>query len=184
MRIIDLPAHDPDLIAQVAVVLVDGFRDVEPDAWPDQESALAEVQESLEPGRISRVALDETGAVLGWIGGISTYHGKAWELHPLVVAPIAQRRGVGRALVLDLEAQVRARGGLTILLGTDDTINRTSLGGVDLYPDVLAHAAGIRNLHDHPFGFYQRLGFEVVGVYPDVNGFGKPDILMAKRVEY
>jgi len=26
------------------------------------------------------------------------------------------------------------------------------------------------------------VGFVVVGVYPDVNGFGKPDILMAKRV--
>ena len=27
-----------------------------------------------------------------------------------------------------------------------------------------------------------RLGFVVVGVVPDANGFGKPDILMAKRV--
>ena len=182
MRIIDLPAHDTALITQVAAVLVEGFCEPEPEAWPDLESALAEVQESLQPGRISRVALDESGAVLGWIGGIPTYRGRAWELHPLVVAPAAQRRGVGRALVLDLEAQVQARDGLTILLGTDDTGNRTSLGGVDLYPDVLAHAAAIRNLRQHPFGFYQRLGFVVVGVYPDVNGFGKPDILMAKRV--
>ena len=35
---------------------------------------------------------------------------------------------------------------------------------------------------DHPAGFYQRMGFEVVGLIPDANGPGKPDILMAKRV--
>jgi aminoglycoside 6'-N-acetyltransferase I len=29
----------------------------------------------------------------------------------------------------------------------------------------------------------QKLGFSVVGVVPDANGLGKPDILMAKRVQ-
>jgi len=40
----------------------------------------------------------------------------------------------------------------------------------------------IKNLQQHPFEFYQLLGFEIVGLVPDANGFGKPDILMAKRV--
>jgi aminoglycoside 6'-N-acetyltransferase I len=30
--------------------------------------------------------------------------------------------------------------------------------------------------------FYRKLGFVIVGVVPDANGPGKPDILMAKRV--
>jgi aminoglycoside 6'-N-acetyltransferase I len=34
----------------------------------------------------------------------------------------------------------------------------------------------------NPLAFYQRVGFEIVGVIPDANGPGKPDILMAKRV--
>ncbi len=34
----------------------------------------------------------------------------------------------------------------------------------------------------HPFKFNQRLGFTVVGVLPDANGPGQPDIYMAKRV--
>jgi len=33
-----------------------------------------------------------------------------------------------------------------------------------------------------PFEFYQKCGFVIVGVVPDANGLGKPDILMAKRV--
>ena len=80
------------------------------------DAALAEVHEALAPGRICRVALDEAGAVLGWVGGIRGYGGNVWELHPLVVRPDRQRQGIGRALVADLEAQARARGGLTLWL--------------------------------------------------------------------
>ena len=88
----------------------------------------------------------------------------------------------GEALVADFEEQVRSRGGLMIYLGTDDENDQTSLSGVDLYPDPLTHLAQIKNIRKHPFEFYQKCGFAVVGVLPDANGFGKPDILMAKRV--
>lgn len=71
---------------------------------------------------------------------------------------------------------------MTLWLGTDDDDGRTSLGGVDLYPAVLDQLAAIRNLGGHPLGFYQRVGFTVVGCLPDANGPGKPDILLAKRV--
>ena len=46
---------------------------------------------------------------------------------------------------------------------------------------MLSHAASLRVI-DHPAGFYLRMGFEIVGLIPDANGPGKPDILMAKRV--
>jgi len=32
------------------------------------------------------------------------------------------------------------------------------------------------------YEFYQKLGFVIVGVMPDANSFGKPDIYLAKRV--
>ena len=99
-----------------------------------------------------------------------------------MVRPDNQRRGIGTALVADLEDHVRRRGGYTIWIGTDDENNQTSLGGVDLYPNVLDHLAAISNLNDHPYEFYQKVGFTVVGVIPDANGPGKPDIMMAKRV--
>jgi aminoglycoside 6'-N-acetyltransferase I len=144
--------------------------------------ALAEVRRSFDPERLSRVAVATSGAALGWIGGLPHYRGRTWELHPLVVRRDRQRQGIGRALVHDLEERVRERGAITIWLGTDDVDAQTSLAGVDLYPDVLGHGARIRNLRGHPYEFYQKLGYVVVGVLPDANGRGRPDIFMAKRV--
>jgi aminoglycoside 6'-N-acetyltransferase I len=182
MHIIDLCPDDQAAIQQTAALLVAGFKEHSPGAWPDMAAALKEVQASFGPDRISRVAVDEDGLVLGWIGGIGEYDGHVWELHPLVVHPDHQARGIGRALVLDLEERVRERGGITLRLGTDDEDNLTTLGGTDLYPNVLEHLANIRNLRNHPYEFYQKLGFVVVGVMPDANGPGKPDIYMAKRI--
>ncbi len=182
MHITDLGPTDESLIHQTAALLVEGFREHWPDAWPDMDSALAEVRESFGAARISRVALDADGSVAGWIGGIPEYDGLVWQLHPLVVRPDRQRRGIGRALVADLEQRVAERGALTLWLGTDDEDGMTSLAGVDLYPDILGQLARIRNLRGHPYTFYQKCGFVIIGVMPDANGPGKPDIYMAKRV--
>jgi aminoglycoside 6'-N-acetyltransferase I len=182
MHIVDLRSDDVAAIRQVAALLVEGFATNWPEAWPNMESALEEVGESFAAGRISRVALDEEGTVLGWIGGISHYRGHVWELHPLVVRVSQQGQGIGHALVADLEKRVRERGGLTITLGTDDVTGQTTLAGIDLFPHVWEHVTQIKNLKRHPYEFYQKQGFVIVGVMPDANGPGKPDILMAKSV--
>jgi aminoglycoside 6'-N-acetyltransferase I len=182
IRIVELQPHHTARIRQAAALLVVGFKEHWPDSWPDMESALEEVHEAVGDDRICRVAVGSGGKILGWIGGISEYDGHAWELHPLVVDPAYQGQGIGRALVADLEEQVRQRGGLTIYLGTDDEDGMTSLAGRDLYPNPLDHLARIENRRGHPFEFYQKVGYAVVGVIPDANGWGKPDILMAKRV--
>ncbi len=182
MRIVDLASADPQILEQVARLLYDGFRDHYPNACPDLKSGRVQVTSSLIPGRISRVAIHDDGTVLGWIGAIPDYNGHAWELHPLVVRPDFQGQGIGRALVADLERLISVPEGVTLFLGSDDEDNRTSLGGVDLYPDVTTHIINIKNLDRHPYEFYQKLGFVIVGLVPDANGPGKPDIIMAKRV--
>lgn len=173
----DLVPGDHRAIEQIAALLQDVFPD-----WHDTfEEAREEVRESFEEDHLSLVARagDE---ILGWIGAIPMYD-YAWELHPLAVRESAQGQGVGKALVTALEERVRQRGGLTLYLGTDDDGDEpgTSAGGIDLYPDPLQHAA-VLEVIDHPAAFYRRLGYVVVGLIPDANGPGKPDILMAKRL--
>jgi aminoglycoside 6'-N-acetyltransferase I len=150
-------------------------------AWPDLHSARAEVVASLDPGGMSRVWLDGE-RVVGWIAGQAQYEGHVWELHPLVVAEGHRRRGIGRALVEDLELVAAARGGLTLWVGADDENGETSLAGRDLYERLPDAFREVTARGAHPYGFYHRLGFRIVGVMPDANGRGKPDIIMAKRI--
>jgi aminoglycoside 6'-N-acetyltransferase I len=182
VRIVDLTADHSELIDQAASLLHDAFRGRSLD-WQNLDSAREEVVVSLEAGKLSRVALDGAGNVAGWIGAMPRYGGHVWEIHPLVVGVSERRRGVGRALVRDLEQLVRQKGGVTLFAGSDDENDETSLSGVNLYADVPSAIRDIRNLKSHPYEFYVRLGFTVVGVMPDANGLGKPDIYLAKRVQ-
>ena len=182
VQIITLLPDDERAIEQVAALLIEGFKAHAPHAWPNMAAALEEVRELFGEDRISRIALDRNGEIVGWIGGLSHYDGNVWEIHPLVVKPSRQGGGIGRQLVRDFEDLVRERGGLTIWVGTDDEADMTTLAGVDLYPNLLDHLARIRNLRRHPYEFYQKLGFVLAGVMPDANGHGKPDIFLAKRI--
>lgn len=167
--------------SEVAAVLLAGFKQT--GRWPalTEEGAIEEVRESLADDRISRIAI-EAGSVVGWIAGQTSYAGQVFELHPIVVRPDRQSQGIGRLLVRDFEEQVATLGVMTVIVGADDEAGETSLSGVSLYPDPVQHLQTIRNMGQHPIGFYERLGYVVVGVIPDANGPGKPDIWMSKRL--
>jgi aminoglycoside 6'-N-acetyltransferase I len=179
-RIVDLAQIDAHGRAEAARILREALVHM-PSAYNGPNEAEAEVERMMiEDDRLGFAAF-EGDALVGWIGAIRTYdHG--WELHPLVVDPPRQRRGIGTLLVATLEAVARTEGALTLYLGTDDDYGGTNLFGRDLFPGVLEKAMGLEAVADHAFGFYRRLGYEVVGVMPDVNGPGRPDILMAKRI--
>lgn len=181
MRIFSFDGKDETLKHQMAQLLVDAFREHWADAWETFADGLEEVEEMCEAERICLVAVEDE-KLLGMIGGISQYDGNVWELHPLAVQPALQGRGIGRALVMAFEAQVRQRGGLTITLGTDDEDGMTSLANVDLYENGWDKIKNIQNFKGHPYEFYQKMGYVITGVVPDANGLGKPDIMMSKRV--
>lgn len=179
VRIADLVAANGVGRERCAELLLDGFRTLAPDAWPTLDEARETVDECLEQGpvRVARVH----DCIVGWIGGHHSY-GRVWEIHPLVVDAAHQRRGIGRMLVADLERVAAERGALTLELGSDDEIGLTSLFGVDLYPDPLEHLARLEDRGGHPFVFYRKCGYAITGVTPDANGFGQPDLHMAKRL--
>ncbi|CAN5882862.1 aminoglycoside N-acetyltransferase AAC(6')-Ii [soil metagenome] len=133
--------------------------------------------------------------LVGWIGALRSYrHG--WEIHPLVVAPDRQRRGVGSVLLAALEDRALRAGVQTLFLGSDDDYGGTSLFGRDLWPDEAVDKAGKSAVEvarqagtveatarGHAITFYRRHGYQIVGLLPDVNGKGQPDILMAKHLD-
>ena len=182
MQIVTFDGKDEGLKHQMAQLLVDAFREHWDDAWETFEDGLKEIEEMCEAERIFLIAVDDAGKLLGLIGGIPQYDGNVWELHPLAVQPGLHGKGIGRALVLAFEEQVRQRGGLTITLGSDDQDNMTSLSNVDLYENLWDKVKNIQNIKRHPYEFYQKMGYVITGVVPDANGLGKPDIMMSKRV--
>lgn len=182
IEIIDLKSCSKERLDGAARVLHESFKDDWPDAWPTIDDAVDEVSECMGEDRIGYVALGTDGSVMGWVGAIRAYNGRVWELHPLCVDVTRRGHGIGRALIERLEQEVARLKGLTIYLGTDDENDLTSLAGQDMYADTWEQIKNIKNNGRHPFSFYEKLGFKIVGVVPDANGYGKPDIMMAKRV--
>jgi aminoglycoside 6'-N-acetyltransferase I len=69
-----------------------------------------------------------------------------------------------------------------VILGTDDLSGSTSLSNVDLYDNTGGRIANIVCREHHSYEFYLKCGYSIIGVVPDANGIGKPDILMGKSV--
>lgn len=154
-----------------------------PCGYPTLEDAKAELRERLKPENTLLAAVED-GTVVGW-GGIlaPVYGGNVFELHPLVVRGDKRNRGIGRRIVRALEEVARSQGGLTIYLGADDEIGEgeTSLAQVDLYQDF---PEKLKNFTPgtHQAGFYLKIGYSLIGVMPDANGIGKPDLYFGKRL--
>lgn len=154
-----------------------------PSGYQTPGEAESEVEARCADEEWLGYGLLEGGRLIGWIGALRTY-AQGWEIHPLVVAPDCQRRGVGSALLAGLEERARREGVLTLYLGSDDDHGGTSLFGRDLWPDVAGHAATVEaTARGHALTFYRRHGYQVVGLLPDVNGKGRPDILLAKCLD-
>lgn len=181
MDLVDLALQSESIHEQAAVLLVEGFH--EPRGWSTVDAAGQEVRRVIDEGFARAMLEGET--LLGWVGGCPHpgYDGHVCELHPMVVRPGFRRRGIGRQLAAAFETEARRRGALTAFLGTDDDAGMTSLSDVDLYDNLPARLADVRDRgRGHPFLFYRELGYVVTGVMPDANGAGRPDIYMAKSL--
>lgn len=183
MRIVELDSVGKRNLERAAKLLVEEFKEIAPNAWPTREIAREEVDDALRPDRLALAALDPNNRLEGWIGSIPSYGGNVWEIHPLVVSSKAQGAGVGTMLMREIEIRAGQAGARTLWVGADDEGGLTTLSGVDLYHNLPEHLEKMEKDRPHPAGFYMELGFKVVGVLPDANGPGRPDIFLAKRVE-
>jgi aminoglycoside 6'-N-acetyltransferase I len=181
MEVVDFGALGPARHADAARILREALAHL-PSAYNAPGEAEAEVALRCADRHWLGHAALEGDRLVGWIGAIRTYsHG--WEIHPLVVAPDRQRRGTGSALLAALEARARDEGVLTLFLGSDDDYGGTSLFGRDLWPNVVSRVAATEaTARGHALTFYRRHGYEIVGLLPDVNGSGRPDVMLAKRL--
>lgn len=178
---VDLCLADADLKEQAAQVLFDAFRDSDTRAWQTMDEAKEEVCECTCEEYICIGAI-KSNRLVGWVG-LRPMYDLTWELHPMVVRPDCQRQGIGRRLIEEVERVARGKGIIGIALGTDDESFQTSLSSKDLEPsNVLDELKAITSNGKHPFEFYAKCGYTVVGVIPDANGKRKPDIWMWKRL--
>ena len=117
MEIVDFTALPPARHTDAARILREALAHL-PSAYNAPGEAEAEVAlRCADRDWLGHAAL-EGERLIGWIGAIRTYrHG--WEIHPLVVAPDRQRRGIGSALLADLIERARALGYHTVIAGAD-----------------------------------------------------------------
>lgn len=179
MEIINMNELTKEQLLQAAQILTDSL----PLGWADLDEAIGEINERLIPENTLLASVID-GEVVGW-GGILApqYDGRVFELHPLAVREDMRRHGIGRAIVAALECEAKKQGGLIIYLGADDEREggETSLANADLFDDLPGQLADFKP-GTHQSGFYLKLGYKIIGVMPDANGVGKPDIFFGKRI--
>lgn len=179
IKIVNMNELSEAQIIQAAQLLTDSI----PLGWANLAEAMEEIKNINVPENTMLVALYGE-EVAGW-GGIlePQYDGKVFELHPLAVRDDMRGMGIGSQIVEALESTARKQGGLTMWLGADDEKEggETSFANVDLYEN-LGEKIDNFNAGTHQTAFYLKQGYKVVGVMPDANGIGKPDIYMAKKL--
>ena len=163
---------------QAAQILTESL----PNGWATLSEAVQEIDMLLCPGN-TMLAVMEGSDVIGWGGIQPQYDGRVFELHPLCVREDMRSKGYGAAIVRSLENAARAQGGLTIILGADDENEpgETSFANVDLYFNLPAHMMNFEP-GKHQSAFYLKQGYNIIGVVPDANGPGKPDIMLGKKL--
>lgn len=112
MRLIDLRPNDGNVIREIAALWIKygGKR------RSDIEATAAWIESRCSaPSCISRVALDEAGAMLGWYCAVNDLSRKIWKTQRAIINIDHQTsENIWAAFEVDLEEQAHARGGFTM----------------------------------------------------------------------
>jgi aminoglycoside 6'-N-acetyltransferase I len=178
MTLVPLSTLTPTQHEALAQLTFEAAAEHSPLWLPTLDAAVEELAEAAPKHALVTL---EAEIPTGWIAAARSW-GRIWEIHPLIVGVAHQHRGIGSQLVTAVEAIARAHGALTMILGTSDNTNATSLSNLDLYVDTGTQIAATHAHRSHPVAFWQHVGYTVVGVIPDAEGPGMPSIQLAKRL--
>lgn len=164
-----------------ARILMKTFTDLGNNTWPDIATAMNEIDECIDlPNICIGIILDN---YLVGLVGLRPMYKETWELHPLVIKKEYQGKGLGKKLLYELEIRAKKQGLIGIVLGTDDENNKTSLSQLNITEtNIFDSIINIKNINKHPYEFYKKNGYIIVGVIPNANGKNKPDIWMWKSL--
>ncbi|GHU78247.1 aminoglycoside N-acetyltransferase AAC(6')-Ii [Spirochaetia bacterium] len=170
-----------EFVKAAANILFSTFSAINKGAWPTEEEASDTVRECIAaPNICIGILIDKT--LIGW-AGLRPMYPVTWELHPLVIAKEYQGKGYGKLLINRLEEEAKMAGIIGIVLGTDDETNSTSLSACGLTGEnIFSEISNIRNRKNHPYEFYKKCGYSIIGAIPNANGINKLDIWMWKDI--
>lgn len=170
-----------ETMEQAAKILLETFPAAK--MWPDlnEETALETVEKSIADENIC-IGIKVDNQLIGWVGLMPMYK-KTWELHPMAILPKFQGKGYGKILLNEMEKIAREKGIIGIFAGSDDEMNKTSLSQKDITGEnIFEEIRNIKNYDNHPYEFYMKCGFSIIGIIPNANGHHKPDILLWKDI--
>ena len=125
----------------------------------------------------------ENNILIGYAGLLEMYSNITFELHPLIVKAGYRSMGVGSEILKEIEREAKLKNALNIMLGSDDEYFKTNLHQFDFNNSDISYIFNnIKNIDNHPYEFYQKNGYKIVGIFPNANGIGKPDIWLWKQL--
>jgi len=170
-----------DTKKEAAKILYETFAGI--GSWPELniESAINEVNECIADEFIC-FGIKIENKLIGWIGLRPMYE-KTWELHPIVIKKEFHGKGFGKILLDEMEKIAQEKEIIGIVAGSDDHINGTSLSEKDITGEnIFDEIRNIKNYKNHPFEFYKKCGYAIIGIIPNANGHRKPDIWLWKDI--
>jgi len=152
--------------------------------WPDldEETAIETVNESIADENIC-IGIKINNELIGWGCLCPDYWDKTWELHPFAISTKFQGKGYGQMLMGKIEKLAQEKGAIGIILGSGDEGKLTSLSEKEINEEnIFEEIKNIKNNKNHPYEFYKKCGFIIIGIVPDAYGSGKTDIIMWKKI--
>ena len=171
-----------ETIKQAAEILYIVFGGNSGNQWlKNQEEAFDEVKECTEKANIC-IGIKIRNELIGW-AGIRPMYEKTWELHPMLIKKEYQGKSYGRMLLKEIERMAYLNGIIGLVAGSDDETNSTSLSEKEINgKNIFEEIKNIKNYKNHPFEFYKKCGYNIIGIIPNANGQNKPDIWLWKDI--